>query len=81
MNWVVKKKEILPFMTAYMDLEITMLPEISQSEKEKYYMISLYVQSNEQNKLTNKRETEAWIQGTDKQLSEGRKEGGLGERK
>ena len=35
-----KKKEVLPFATAWMDLENTMLSEISQSEKDKY-MISL----------------------------------------
>ena len=32
----------------------------------------LYVESNEQNKLMNTKETEAWIHGTDWQLSEGR---------
>ena len=37
----VKKKKILPFATAWMDLENIMLSEISQSEKDKYYMISL----------------------------------------
>ena len=36
----VKKKEILPFVTAQMDLEIIMLSEISQSEKDKHPMIS-----------------------------------------
>ena len=36
-----KKKVILPFATAWMDLEIIMLNEINQSEKDKYYMISL----------------------------------------
>ena len=35
----VKKKEILPFVTASMDLESIMLSEISQSEKDKYRMI------------------------------------------
>ena len=37
----IKKKKILPFVTAWMDLENTMLSEISQSEKDKYHMISL----------------------------------------
>ena len=37
----IKKKEILPFATAWMDLENTMLSEISQLEKDKYHMISL----------------------------------------
>ena len=38
---VVKMKKLLPFMTAWMDLENIMLSEISQSEKDKYHMISL----------------------------------------
>ena len=37
----VKEREILPFATAWMDLESIMLSEISQSEKDKYHMISL----------------------------------------
>ena len=36
-----KKKEILPFATAWIDMESFMLSEISQSEKDKYHMISL----------------------------------------
>ena len=38
---VIKKNEILPFVTTWMDLEGIMLSEISQTEKGKYYMISL----------------------------------------
>ena len=34
----VKKKKILPFVTAWMDLENIMLSEISQSEKDRYHM-------------------------------------------
>ena len=37
----IKKKKILPFMTVWMDLENIMLSEMSQSEKDKYHMISL----------------------------------------
>ena len=37
----IKKKKILPFVTAWMDLENIMLSEISQSEKDKYHVISL----------------------------------------
>ena len=37
----VKKKNILPFATVWMDLENGMLSEMSQSEKDKYHMISL----------------------------------------
>ena len=37
----IKKKKILPFATAWMDLENILLSQISQSEKDKYNMISL----------------------------------------
>ena len=35
-----RKKELLPFPTAWMDLESIMLSEISQAVKDKYYMTS-----------------------------------------
>ena len=35
-----RKKELLPFVTAWIDLESIMLSEISQEEKDKYHMIS-----------------------------------------
>ena len=35
-----RKKELLPFATAWVELENIMLREISQSVKDKYYMIS-----------------------------------------
>ena len=38
---VIKKKETLPFATTWMDLQGIMLSEISQTEKDKYHMISL----------------------------------------
>ena len=57
-----------------------MLSEIHQSEKDRYYMIS-YVESNGYNKLMNEIETETWVHGTAWQLSEGRRVGGLYERK
>ena len=34
-----RKKELLPFTTAWMDLESIMLSEISQAVEDKYYMI------------------------------------------
>ena len=37
----IKKNEIMPFAAAWMDLEIIILSEISQKEKDKYHMISL----------------------------------------
>ena len=36
-----KKNEIMPFAATWMDLEIILLSEVSQTEKDKYYMISL----------------------------------------
>ena len=35
-----RKNELLPFVTAWMDLESIMLSEISQPVKDKYHMIS-----------------------------------------
>ena len=37
----IKKNKILPFAVTWMDLEIVILTEVSQTEKDKYYMISL----------------------------------------
>ena len=37
----IKKKEILPFVTTWKDLEDIMLSEMSETEKDKYSMISL----------------------------------------
>ena len=41
--WLLKKKrkEILPFVRGWMEWEIFMLSEMSQSEKDKDHMISL----------------------------------------
>ena len=36
-----KKNEIMPFATTWMDLEIIMLSEVSQTERDKYHMISV----------------------------------------
>ena len=36
-----RKKALLPFATAWMELESIMLSEISQAVKDKYHMISL----------------------------------------
>ena len=37
----VNKKEILPFATAWLNLDIIILNEMNQSEKDKYHVISL----------------------------------------
>ena len=37
----IKKNEIMPFTATWMKLEIIILTEVSQKEKDKYHMISL----------------------------------------
>ena len=37
----IKKNEIMPFAATWMDLEIIILSEVSQTEKDKYHVISL----------------------------------------
>ena len=52
MNWIrrciythgilaVKKNEVTPFAATWMDLEMIILSEVSQREKDKYHLISL----------------------------------------
>ena len=36
-----KKNEIMPFTATWVDLELIILSEISQKEKDKYHMITL----------------------------------------
>ena len=50
----IRKKQILPFATTWMELEGIMLSEISQAEKDKYHMISL-LNKTKQNKQNNSR--------------------------
>ena len=38
---VIKRSEIMPFAATWMDLEIIILSKVSQTEKDKYHMISL----------------------------------------
>ena len=37
----IKKNNIMPFAATWMQLEIIILSEVSQKEKDKYHMISL----------------------------------------
>ena len=39
--YAAERKELLPIVTVWMDLESIMLSEISQAVKDKYHMISL----------------------------------------
>ena len=60
-----KWKEIcLPFAVPWMDLEIIILSEVSQTGKDKYHMISLICEilENDLNELLNKTETDSQTQ-------------------
>ena len=37
----IKKNDIMPFATTWMELETLILSEVSQKDKDKYHMISL----------------------------------------
>ena len=37
----IKKNEIMPFVATWMDLEIVILSEVSQTQKDKYHMVLL----------------------------------------
>ena len=39
--FAIKKKEVIPFATTWMDLEGIILSKVGQKEKNKYHMISL----------------------------------------
>ena len=57
----IKKNEIMPFAATWMDLEIIILSEVSQTEKDKYCMISLIcgIQKDDTNELIYKTETDS----------------------
>ena len=38
---VIKKNEIMPFAATWIELEMIILTEVSQTEKDKYHMMSL----------------------------------------
>ena len=57
---VIKKNEILPFVTTWMDQEGVMLSEISHTKKDRYRMVSLIcgIYKTKQMNKHNKTETE-----------------------
>ena len=58
----VKNKKSLPFATVWMDLENIMLSEISQSDKDKYHMISLIHGIYEQTELIRKMGQDSYME-------------------
>ena len=57
----IKKNKIMPFAVTWMDLEIVILSEVSQTEKDKYHMILFRcgILKNGANELINKTEIES----------------------
>ena len=56
-----KKNEILPFVTTWMDLEGIMLSEISQMQKDKFHMVSFLCGMKQTNKEANRQTKKAKI--------------------
>ena len=51
---VIKKNEIMPFAATWMDLEIIILSQVNQKEKDKYHISLLYMESKTQMNLSTK---------------------------
>ena len=75
----IKKNEIMSFAATWMDLEIIIISEISQTESNKYHMILLIhgvQKTNETNKLICKNEIDTHTQKTNLWLPVGEGEDG-----
>ena len=68
----IKKNEIMLFAATWMELETLILSEVSQKDKAKYHMISLYLESNIRHKGTFPQKGKSWIQRIDLWLPRGR---------
>ena len=55
----IKKNEILPFVATWMALEIVILSEVSQTEKDKYRISCMWNLKNGTNELIYKTETDS----------------------
>ena len=57
----IKKNEIMPFTATWMDLEIIIVSEVSQKEKDKHHMTSLIcgIQKNDTSELIYKTEIDS----------------------
>ena len=61
-DYYYSENKIMPFAAAWVDLEIIILSEVSQREKDKYHMTSLICESNKEkytgNLFTKKKQTQ-----------------------
>ena len=75
----IKKNEIMPFAATWMNLDIIILSEISQTEKDKHYMISLTcgILKNSTNELIYKIGTESQTRKQIYGYQRGRGRGGI----
>ena len=58
-----QKKEVLLFATTWVKLEVIMLSEINQNEKDKYFMISIVCEIKKEQKIpaTNRKRSDLWL--------------------
>ena len=70
---VIKRNEITLFAATWMDLEIIILSELSQTEKDKYHIISLIcgIKKSDTNELIYKTEIDSETQKTSLWLPKG----------
>ena len=70
----IKTNEIIPFGATWMDLEIIILSEVSQTEKNKYHMTFLIcgIQKNDTNELIYKTEIDSQTQKANLWLPKGK---------
>ena len=73
----INTNEILPFVTTWMDLEGIMLNEISQKEKDKYYILShiwnLKYEMSEHNKTETGIENKLVVTSGDREVGRGKR--------
>ena len=56
----IKKNELMPFAATWMDLEIVILSEVSQTKKDKYHILLICgILKNDTNELIYKTETDS----------------------
>ena len=70
---VIKKNEVLAFSGTWMDIEIIILNEVNQKEKDKY-IIYMWNLKNYTNQSIYKTKTVSWTQRTDLWLLNGKGE-------